>query len=124
METYGVFGGAFVARPIGGILFGILGDRKGRKYALQVSMLLMFLATFLLGCLPNYDTIGAFAPILLTILRLFQGLSVGGQLVGSMLFLVGLSVKSCYLFIVLYLYLYLYLFTCVFLSLHNVCIID
>ena len=92
LYTYGVFGGAFIARPVGGILFGIIGDRKGRKFALQLSMLLMFSATFLLGCLPGYNTIGVFAPLLLTLLRIFQGLSVGGQLVGSMLFLVGMGV--------------------------------
>ena len=90
MATYGIFGGAFLIRPLGGILFGSIGDRKGRKVALKLSIMLMVTATFLLGCLPNYDSIGIMAPILLTLLRLFQGLSVGGQLVGSMLFLVGM----------------------------------
>eukprot|EP01084_Bolivina_argentea_P287461 493268_1 len=88
IQAYGVFAGAFIARPIGGIVFGILGDKMGRKLALQISMAMMFLSTFIMGCLPTYSSIGMVAPILLTILRLFQGLSVGGQLVGSMLFLV------------------------------------
>lgn len=71
-----------------------MGDRKGRKLGLQVSMILMFVTTFSLGCLPGYNTIGILAPILLTILRLFQGISAGGQLVGSMLFLVGVFIYN------------------------------
>ena len=77
-------------RPIGGLIFGILGDKKGRKKALQISMILMFIATFTIGCLPSVSSIGIIAPILLTLLRLFQGISVGGQLVGSILFIVGM----------------------------------
>ena len=75
-------------RPIGGLFFGILGDKTGRKNALQISMILMFIATFTIGCLPSVSKIGIWAPILLTLLRLFQGISVGGQLVGSILFIV------------------------------------
>ena len=55
LETYGVFAGAFLARPLGGILFGWLGDRLGRKFSLQLSMVLMFIATFTLGLLPTYN---------------------------------------------------------------------
>lgn len=80
---------AFVMRPVGGVIFGIMGDKTGRKRALQISMVMMFSATFVMGCLPTVDTIGIWAPILLTVLRLFQGVSVGGQLVGSILFLIG-----------------------------------
>lgn len=91
LEAYGVFAGAFIMRPIGGVLFGIIGDKKGRKYALQISMILMFFSTFSIGCLPSESSIGIWSPILLLILRLFQGISVGGQLIGSILFIVGLS---------------------------------
>lgn len=81
-------------RPIGGLIFGALGDKMGRKLALQISMILMFISTFTMGCLPSYSTIGLWAPILLTLLRLFQGVSVGGQLVGSILFIVGMFHSS------------------------------
>eukprot|EP01084_Bolivina_argentea_P093687 168455_1 len=88
LEAYGVFAGAFIMRPIGGVIFGMIGDAKGRKYALQLSMILMFIATFSIGCLPTQTTIGIWSPIILIILRLFQGVSVGGQLIGSILFIV------------------------------------
>lgn len=94
IKSYGVFAGAFIARPVGGVCFGILGDKMGRKLALQVSMAMMFISTFCMGLLPSYNTIGIAAPVILTLLRLFQGLSVGGQLVGSMLFLVESSRKD------------------------------
>ena len=70
-------------------------------------MLLMFSSTFLLGCLPGYNTIGVLAPLLLTLLRIFQGLSVGGQFVGSILFLVGMKTQPfCFLlFVICYLLL-------------------
>ncbi|ETO33091.1 major facilitator superfamily protein [Reticulomyxa filosa] len=101
LATYGVFAGAFVARPLGGIVFGVIGDKYGRKQALQLSMLVMFVATLIMGCLPTYHTIGIGAPVLLTILRLIQGFSVGGQLVGSMLFLVGLEPHLFYFVIII-----------------------
>eukprot|EP01084_Bolivina_argentea_P256307 431486_1 len=87
LEAYGVFAAAFIMRPIGGVIFGVIGDKTGRKRTLQISILLMFITTFTMGCLPTYSVIGIWAPILLTILRLFQGISVGGQLVGSILFI-------------------------------------
>ena len=80
---------AFIMRPVGGVIFGVIGDKMGRKRALQISMIMMFTATFIMGCLPTVHSIGIWAPILLTLLRLFQGISVGGQLVGSILFIVG-----------------------------------
>ena len=95
IETYGIFAGAFIARPFGGLCFGTLGDKYGRKAALQLSMMLMFVATFVLGCLPNYNHIGIYAPLLLAVLRIFQGVSVGGQLVGSMLYLIGMYIYFC-----------------------------
>ncbi len=82
MATFGV---AFVARPIGSILFGHFGDRVGRKATLVGSLLLMGLATFLIGLLPTYHQIGLFAPALLTILRFAQGLGLGGEWSGAAL---------------------------------------
>ncbi|BCY10219.1 MFS transporter [Actinoplanes sp. L3-i22] len=78
--TYAV---GFVARPLGGILFGHFGDRVGRKGVLVVTLLLMGGATFLIGVLPTHQTIGAAAPILLVTLRFFQGLGLGGEWGGA-----------------------------------------
>src|ERR687897_2227044 len=75
----------FVARPIGGILFGHYGDRLGRKPTLVIALLLMGTATTLVGVLPSYATIGVAAPILLFVLRFLQGLAVGGQWGGAVL---------------------------------------
>lgn len=82
MATFGV---AFVARPIGSILFGHFGDRVGRKATLVGSLLLMGIATFLIGLLPTYQQIGVFAPALLAILRFCQGLGLGGEWSGAAL---------------------------------------
>ncbi|WP_083972186.1 MFS transporter [Actinoplanes awajinensis] len=78
--TYAV---GFVARPLGGIIFGHFGDRVGRKGVLVVTLLLMGGATFLIGVLPTYATIGAAAPILLVTLRFVQGLGLGGEWGGA-----------------------------------------
>lgn len=86
LGAFGVFAAAFLARPAGGLLFGHIGDRLGRKRSLQLSVMLMAVPTFLVGLLPTYDQIGLAAPVLLVLLRLAQGLSVGGELVGSMAF--------------------------------------
>jgi MFS family permease len=75
----------FIARPIGGALFGHLGDRIGRKSTLVVTLLLMGIATFLVGFMPSYAQIGVLAPIIVSILRFCQGLGVGGEWGGSML---------------------------------------
>lgn len=87
LETFGVFAAGFLMRPLGGALFGYIGDRLGRKRALELSVLLMAVATTLIGLLPPHSSIGLTAPLLLTLMRLLQGLSVGGEYVGSMSFL-------------------------------------
>lgn len=86
-DTFGVFATGFLMRPLGGILFGYIGDRLGRKRALELSVLLMAVSTVLMGILPAYASLGLAAPLLLTLLRLLQGLSVGGEYIGSMSFL-------------------------------------
>ncbi|PRH77941.1 MFS transporter [Streptomyces solincola] len=80
--TYAI---GFAARPIGGIVFGHFGDRIGRKKLLVLSLLLMGGATFAMGLLPTYDTIGVAAPVLLTVLRLIQGFALGGEWGGAVL---------------------------------------
>ncbi len=80
--TYAV---GFIARPIGGIVFGHFGDRLGRKKLLQLSIILVGAATFLMGCLPTYAQIGIWAPILLVLMRLVQGFAVGGEWGGAVL---------------------------------------
>jgi MFS family permease len=82
MATFGV---AFVARPLGSVVFGHFGDRIGRKVTLVGSLLLMGLATFAIGFLPTYHRIGLFAPTLLTVLRFCQGLGLGGEWSGAAL---------------------------------------
>jgi MFS family permease len=80
--TYAV---GFIARPLGGIVFGHFGDKHGRKKLLQFSLLLVGAATFLMGSLPTYDQIGFWAPTLLVILRFIQGFAVGGEWGGAVL---------------------------------------
>ncbi len=80
--TYAV---GFAARPLGGIVFGQLGDRYGRKRLLQFSLLLVGVATFLMGCLPTFAQVGYWAPALLVVLRFFQGFAVGGEWGGAVL---------------------------------------
>lgn len=82
LMTYGV---GFVTRPLGGIVFGIIGDKYGRKPALVASLLLMGLCTVAVGLVPGYESIGLLAPVLLVLLRLLQGLAVGGEVGGAVL---------------------------------------
>ena len=86
--AFGIFAIGYLARPIGGVLIGHIGDRHGRKVAMTVSVGAMAIPTFLIGILPGYATIGIAAPILLTILRTVQGLSLGGEYTTSMIFMV------------------------------------
>ncbi|KAG7367187.1 general substrate transporter [Nitzschia inconspicua] len=86
MESFAVFGAAFLMRPIGGLVIGYIGDVYGRKYALEISIFLMAAATTAMGCLPTYKQVGNSAIFLLLVVRMLQGLSVGGQLMSSLVF--------------------------------------
>ena len=88
INTYGIFAAGYLMRPIGGIIFGHIGDRLGRKKALQLSIAMMAIPTVLVGLLPVHAQAGAAAAALLVLLRLVQGISVGGELIGSMSYLV------------------------------------
>jgi MHS family proline/betaine transporter-like MFS transporter len=88
IATYGVFAAGFIMRPFGSAVFGWLGDTIGRTKVMLISVVMMALPTFLLGCLPTFDTIGIAAPILLVLIRMIQGLSVGGEFSSSVTYLV------------------------------------
>jgi metabolite-proton symporter len=85
LASFAVFGAAMVARPLGAIFFGHLGDKHGRKTTLVAALLTMGIATFLIGVLPTYALAGWFAPLLLVILRLAQGFALGGEWSGAAL---------------------------------------
>ncbi|MCD5347846.1 MFS transporter [Agromyces sp. S2-1-8] len=85
LASFAVFGAAMVARPLGAVFFGHLGDRVGRKATLVGALLTMGIATFLIGVLPTYAAVGWFAPLLLVILRLAQGFALGGEWSGAAL---------------------------------------
>lgn len=86
LVTWIVFWLGFVARPVGGVVLGIVGDRIGRRALLTLSISLMGAATLVIGCLPGYATIGIAAPILLIAMRVIQGFSLGGEFTGSMVY--------------------------------------
>ncbi|WP_031485470.1 MFS transporter [Streptomyces bicolor] len=88
IAAFGTFAAGYVARPVGGILFGHFGDRLGRKSMLLLTMGLMGGASFLIGLLPTYDTIGVWAPVLLITLRVLQGIAIGGEWGGATLMVV------------------------------------
>ena len=88
INTFGVFAAGYLMRPIGGVLFGQIGDRLGRARALRLSVFVMAVPTTLIAFLPTHAQIGVFAPALLVVLRLAQGLSVGGEFIGSCCYLV------------------------------------
>lgn len=87
MSTFGVFALSFLVRPIGALFWGNMGDKKGRKWALSISILLMSGATFLIGCLPSYAMIGVGAPLLLLLLRMVQSFSAAGEYAGAATFI-------------------------------------
>lgn len=88
LATYGIFAAGFIVRPLGGILFGWIGDTYGRKQAMVIAVLMMAIPTGCIGLLPSYEAIGIFAPVLLTLIRLLQGLSLGGEFSGSITYIV------------------------------------
>ena len=94
LASFGTYAVGFLARPIGGIVCGHFGDRIGRKSMLIFTLLLMGVATALIGCLPTYNQIGIWAPILLIVLRLAQGFAVGGEWGGAVLMAVEHSPKG------------------------------
>ncbi|MEB7559664.1 MFS family transporter [Kluyvera cryocrescens] len=79
LQTAGVFAAGFLMRPIGGWLFGRIADRRGRKVSMLISVCMMCFGSLVIACLPGYSVIGTWAPALLLLARLFQGLSVGGE---------------------------------------------
>lgn len=83
ISTFATFAAAFLVRPLGGLVFGPLGDRIGRKRVLSATMLLMAAGTFAVGFLPGYGTVGIAAPLLLLVCRLVQGFSTGGEYAGA-----------------------------------------
>ena len=88
LAAFGIFAVGFLMRPVGGALIGHIGDRLGRRAALTFSVAAMAIPTFLVGVLPGYQTLGVAAPLLLTLLRMIQGLSVGGEYTTSVVFMV------------------------------------
>lgn len=86
--SFATFGAGFVARPLGSIIFGHLGDRLGRRQVLMLALMLMGGASVLIGCLPTYNQIGVWAPVLLVILRLCQGIGLGGEWGGAAVYAV------------------------------------
>jgi MHS family proline/betaine transporter-like MFS transporter len=94
LATYSIFAAGFIMRPIGGIFFGYLGDKYGRKTTLAISILMMALPTAAIGLLPTYAKIGVWAPILLCLIRLIQGASIGGGFSGCIAFLVEYAPKK------------------------------
>jgi len=83
LSTLATFAAGFVVRPFGALFFGRLGDLIGRKYTFMVTLILMGGATFMIGCIPSYETIGFWAPLLVLVLRLLQGLALGGEYGGA-----------------------------------------
>lgn len=87
IASFGAFAAGFLVRPLGGLVFGRIGDLVGRQRAMLLSVLAMALPTVLMAFLPTYQTIGIAAPILLVLLRIIQGLSVGGEFTSSLIYL-------------------------------------
>src|SRR5690606_8574385 len=86
MQTFGVFAAGFLVRPIGGIIMAQMGDLIGRKKIFSLTLAFMAVPTLIIGLLPGYEQIGIWAPVLLLLCRLVQGLSLGGELPGAICF--------------------------------------
>ncbi len=89
LSTFGVFASGYLTRPLGALFFGYIGDKKGRKPALVLSIVIITLSTVMIGLLPTYDSLGMGAPILLTCCRLLQGFAVSGEEAGAAVYLSG-----------------------------------
>lgn len=87
IATFTIFAIGFFCRPIGALFFGYLGDRKGRAKTLRLSILMITLPTLFIGCLPSYQSIGIAAPLCLMIIRIWQGISLGGEYSGNIIYL-------------------------------------
>ncbi|MDP9473604.1 MAG: MFS transporter, partial [Chloroflexota bacterium] len=87
LSVLATFAAGFAARPFGALFFGRIGDLVGRKYAFLVTLLIMGGATFVIGLLPSYGTIGFIAPVILVLLRLLQGLALGGEYGGAAVYI-------------------------------------
>ena len=87
IAAFGAFAAGFLVRPLGGLIFGRIGDIVGRKRAMVLSVMTMAIPTVLIGLMPTYQTIGVAAPILIVLLRIIHGLSVGGEYTSSLVFL-------------------------------------
>jgi MHS family proline/betaine transporter-like MFS transporter len=85
--TFSVLAIGFLCRPIGALIFGFMGDRKGRARTLRLSVLMISLPTLLIGFLPTYRSVGVWAPVLLTLIRVWQGISLGGEYSGNLIYL-------------------------------------
>lgn len=86
LETLAVVASSFMFRPIGSLIFGNIGDKVGRKYSFLLSLILMGASTFLIGCIPDFSSIGWAAPVLLLICRLMQGLAISGEYAGAVIY--------------------------------------
>src|SRR5271170_2454677 len=88
IAAFGTYGVGFVARPLGGAIFGHFGDRIGRKAMLALTIIIMGLGTFLIGCMPTFKQVGILAPIGLITLRVLQGIGMGGEWGGAVLMVI------------------------------------
>src|ERR1700720_194424 len=85
-QTFGIFAAGYLARPLGGIVMAHFGDTRGRKRMFTLSVLLMAIPTLLIGLLPTYQSIGVAAPLLLLLMRILQGVAIGGEAPGAWIF--------------------------------------
>lgn len=89
--TFGIFAAGYICRPLGGLIFGYFGDKKGRSVALRYSVIFIALPTFMIGLLPTYAQVGIAAPIILMLVRIWQGICVGGECGGNVVYLAEMS---------------------------------